>query len=116
MRNPFKINLSERQIFKQDFFQCCRADVGETIEATAEVTIVSGYECRARVRVGNGRQNVGAIARERVRDDGDERDRAFGRVIAGLSIPVRTEPGVTTVPLMGRTQQRASGDSSIIAW
>jgi hypothetical protein len=54
------------------------ADVGETIEASPQVTIVSGYECRARARVGNGRRNVGPIAGARAGDDGDEKDRAFG--------------------------------------
>jgi hypothetical protein len=80
-------------------------DVGETIEAPPQVTIVFGYECRARAQAGDGKRNVGAIAGERVEDDGDERDRAFGRVIANLSIHVRTEPGVTHRAAGGTGQQ-----------
>jgi hypothetical protein len=44
---------------------------------------------------GNETRNVGAVAGESERHTSDDMDRAFGKVIAGLSILVRVEPGVS---------------------
>jgi hypothetical protein len=92
------------------------ADVGETIEVRRKVAIVSSYQCQAESGVWNERRNIGAIAGERVGDEGDETDRAFSRVIAGLSIPVRTEPGLTQRAAGGTGGERRPDHSSLIAW
>jgi hypothetical protein len=52
---------------------------------------------------------MGAIARERARDNGDERGRAFGRVIAILSLRARTEPRVSHCGAGGADETAGTG-------
>jgi hypothetical protein len=68
---------------------------GKPIERPSQVTILTGYEYRARAEVGNQRRNVGGFVGERVRQGGNERIRAFGGVVACLSMPLPTEPRVS---------------------